>query len=81
MALQQLMVHTGFSREVLLAQIDMSPSPVKQENDTPVQNSNTVRPSQPLRLRDMPKGSDTQRAQETVISILATGRVSGDIAA
>lgn len=36
--LRQLMIQTGFSREVLLAQMDLTPAPVRQENAAPVSN-------------------------------------------
>lgn len=79
--LRQLMVQTGFTREVLLAQMDLIPAPQKQENTPVAANNAGAHPQQaPLRLRELPRGNETLRAQETVISILATGRVSGEIA-
>ncbi|MDO5143861.1 MAG: DNA primase [bacterium] len=72
--LQQLMVQTGFSREVLLAQIGVSPAPRAQ-----------AKPQPGIVKRHPPRGVSAQspedeRAEEVILSIIATGRVPGDIA-
>ena len=78
--LQQLMVQTGFSREVLLAQIGRSapapaqnaqPKPVRPEPIRPRESAYSAAPGIPL---------EELRAQETIVSLLATGRLPGDIA-
>lgn len=62
--LSQLMLKTGFSREVLMAQMDLK-TPQKVHNP------------KPLRERWNPKTavSESQRAQQTLLSLLATGRL------
>lgn len=70
--LQELMVQTGFTREVLTAQIGLNASrPVSQ------QPSQTRRSSIPAAA----PVSEQLRAQEMLISLFATGRIPGDIAA
>jgi len=62
--LSQLMLKTGFSREVLMAQMNLK-TPQKVHNP------------KPLRERWNPKTavSESQRAQQTLLSLLATGRL------
>ena len=73
--LQQLMVQTGFSREVLLAQIGVkapaAPAAVPSAAAAPRTGS--------LRRRQQ-EDSEALRAQELLISLLATGQLPGDIA-
>ncbi len=70
--LQELMVQTGFSREVLSAQIGLNvPSPA---NEAPTS------PAKPPRPRPSAPATEDQRAQEVLISLFATGRVPSDIA-
>lgn len=69
--LSQLMLKTGFSREVLLAQMDLK-LPEKVHNP------------KPLREKWSPKTavSESRRAQQTLLSLLATGRLpQGTVAA
>ena len=73
--LQQLMVQTGFSREVLLAQIGVkapaAPAAVPSASAAPRTGSPRRRPQE---------DSEALRAQELLISLLATGQLPGDIA-
>ena len=69
--LQQLMVQTGFSREVLLAQIGVRAPAAPSESAAP-------RTSSPRRRQQ--EDSEALRAQELLISLLATGQLPGDIA-
>ena len=73
--LQQLMVQTGFSREVLLAQIGVktpaAPAAVPSASAAPRTGSLRRRPQE---------DSEALRAQELLISLLATGQLPGDIA-
>lgn len=72
--LQELTVQTGFSREVLLAQIGASPLPQPSAPRMPA-----IRPK-PAAAASSAAGEDL-RAQEVVISLLATGRITtADIA-
>ena len=75
--LQQLMVQTGFSREVLLAQIGVSAPRV---SEAPKQHA-VPRPD-PIRPAAASPEISTEelRAQETIVSLLATGRLPRDIA-
>ena len=70
-ALSELSVQTGFAREVLLAQLEITPAPQRQAAAT------TFRPARPrtqaLQL------SEGMKAQETLISLLASGRLPKDI--
>ena len=70
--LQELMVQTGFTREVLLAQIGISMPAVQAQQRIP-------RPAQRVQAKPAPSGDDV-RAQEVLISLIGTGRVPGDIA-
>lgn len=74
--LQQLMVQTGFSREVLMAQIGTS---LPRRMQPPMQ----ARP-EPIRPRNASareqRGEDV-RAEEMLISLIGTGRLPADIAA
>ena len=69
--LQQLMVQTGFSREVLLAQIGAS-VPRPQAVPRPAASPRPV-PRQPGQ-------SEEARAQELLLSLIGTGRLPADIA-
>lgn len=85
--LQQLTVQTGFSREVLLAQIGWSSpqgaaSPAAPAQEAPRQAAYRPR-TEPMRSPQAAPGVNLEelRAQETIVSLLATGRIPGDIAA
>ncbi len=73
--LQELMVQTGFSREVLLAQIGRAaPERPAVQNAPPREH-----------LRSVPRGGAAEKnasmpAEEKLISLMATGRVPTDIA-
>lgn len=80
-ALQELIVQTGFSREVLLAQIDVTPPKVPAP-DALTAPSRPYRPSLPPRQEAPPQAADEDTtAEELLISLIATGRLPGDIAA
>lgn len=69
--LQELMVQTGFSREVLLAQIgSVTPKAVP------------VHPAPKRETWNRPAANDNEdlRAEELLISLIGTGRLPGDIA-
>ena len=68
--LQELMVQTGFTRDVLLAQIGSTlPKAVAQT------------PAKPARIQRTPAESgEDVRAEELLISLIGTGRLPGDIA-
>ncbi len=69
--LQELMVQTGFSREVLMAQIGVS---IPAAPPSPTAPRPTARPkAQPVSAEDV-------RAQEVLVSLIGTGRIPGDIA-
>ena len=68
--LQELMVQTGFTREVLVAQIGVKAPQAAPALDRP----------RPSRRAAAPVNEDT-RAQELLVSLFATGRVPADIAA
>ena len=70
--LQELMVQTGFTREVLVAQIGVR-APQTAAVPSPAQQP------RPARRPDAAVSEDT-RAQELLISLFATGRVPVDIA-
>ena len=72
--LQQLMVQTGFSREVLLAQIGV------RAPAAPAAPSASAGPRTPAPRRRQQEDSESLRAQELLISLLATGQLPGDIA-
>lgn len=69
--LQQLMVQTGFSRDVLMAQIGSS---LPRAARTAAQ----IRRDVPT--RDASRNAEDVRAQELLLSLMATGRLPGDIA-
>ncbi len=69
--IQELMVQTGFSREVLLAQIGTT---------LPKAVANTNAPRRETIRRAPAQGSEDLRAQELLISLIGTGRLPGDIA-
>ncbi len=69
--IQELMVQTGFSREVLLAQIGAT---------LPKAVANTSAPRRETIRRAPAQGSEDLRAQELLISLIGTGRLPGDIA-
>ena len=69
--IQELMVQTGFSREVLLAQIGAT---------LPKAVANTAAPRRETIRRAPVQGSEDLRAQELLISLIGTGRLPGDIA-
>lgn len=69
--IQELMVQTGFSREVLLAQIGAT---------LPKAAANTAAPRRETIRRVPAQGSEDLRAQELLISLIGTGRLPGDIA-
>lgn len=69
--IQELMVQTGFSREVLLAQIGTT---------LPKAVANTAAPRRETIKRAPAQGSEDLRAQELLISLIGTGRLPGDIA-
>ena len=73
--LQQLMVQTGFSREVLLAQIG-----VKAPAVPAAAPSAAAAPRTGSLRRRQQEDSEALRAQELLISLLATGQLPGDIA-
>lgn len=69
--LQELSVQTGFTREVLLAQVGQA---------LPRAAAHTPAPRrEPLKRAPLPAGEDV-RAEELLISLVATGRLPGDIA-
>ncbi len=71
--LQQLMVQTGFSREVLMAQIGQT---------LPRTNEGAQKPAAAIQSRRVPAsdGADEElRAQEMLISLLGTRRLPSDI--
>lgn len=68
--LQELMVQTGFSREVLLAQIGIAP----RAASSPAAS----KPAAVRRPRPEHKSEDL-RAQELLISLMATGRLPKDV--
>ncbi len=71
--LQQLMVQTGFSREVLMAQIGQT---------LPRTNEGAQKPATAIQSRRVPAsdGADEElRAQEMLISLLGTRRLPSDI--
>ena len=72
--LQELMVQTGFSHEVLLAQIGQTAPKVQEA----VQKVSA--PAAPARRRpQIAAGGEELRAQEMLISLLGTGRLPSDI--
>jgi len=74
--LQELTVHTGFPREVLLQQIGLTvPAPVA----TPLQPSPQQQPRFNPR-RNSPAATEEERDEELLISLISTGRLPQDIA-
>lgn len=79
--LQELMVQTGFTREVLAAQIAASAPEKKPANAAPASPA----ASAPAPVRPIPrqqtgqKRDDSLPAQELLISVLATGRLPKDV--
>ena len=74
--LQELVVQTGFSREVLLAQIGVSaPAAGKPAAPTSAVNRQRFSPN-----RTSPAATEEERDEELLISIFGTGRVPTDIA-
>lgn len=69
--LQELMVQTGFSREVLLAQIGSTLPKAAPHAPAPKR--------EPIKRQDALPGEDI-RAEELLISLIGTGRLPGDIA-
>lgn len=69
--LQELMVQTGFTREVLLAQIGATLPKAAPRAPAPKR--------EPIRRQDAAPGEDI-RAEELLISLIGTGRLPGDIA-
>lgn len=69
--LQELMVQTGFSRDVLLAQIGSSLPKAAPHTSAPKR--------EPLKRTPAQSGEDV-RAEELLISLIGTGRLPGDIA-
>lgn len=68
--LQELMVHTGFTREVLLAQIGQTlPGAAAAPS-----------PRRPAQRHTPPADVEDTRAEELLISLLATGQLPADIA-
>lgn len=67
--LQTLMVQTGFSREVLYRQVEMAPSKPVPETPQP-----TLRTAA-FRRKDDAVTPEDIKAQETLISLTATGRI------
>lgn len=74
--LQELIVQTGFSREVLLAQIGMN-APASGKAAAPVSAAHQQRFSP---NRNSPAATEEERDEELLISIFGTGRVPTDIA-
>ncbi len=69
--LQELMVQTGFTRDVLLAQIGATLPKAAPRAPAPRRES--------IRRQDAAPGEDI-RAEELLISLIGTGRLPGDIA-
>ena len=68
--LQELSVQTGFTREVLLAQVGQA---------LPRAAAHTPARREPLKRAALQAGEDA-RAEELLVSLVATGRLPGDIA-
>ena len=71
--IQELMVQTGFTREVLLQQIGIS-IPQGQQHSLP-----PVVPTRMSPRRDSPAATQEARDEELLISLLSTGRIPRDI--
>ena len=74
--LQELMVHTGFTRDVLLAQIGMNVQQPAQA--APVPAAGTQPRFSPR--RNSPAATEPERDEELLISLMSTGRLPQDIA-
>ena len=72
--LQQLIVQTGFSRDVLLAQMNIS-APAVGKPTAPAAERPRFSPN-----RTSPAATEEERDEELLISIFSTGRVPTDIA-
>ena len=70
--LQELIIQTGFSREVLLAQIGAS-------RPSAAEVTRQMQPAAPRRTAAPAISSEELRAQELLLSLMATGRLPGDI--
>ena len=73
--LQELIVQTGFSRDVLLAQIGISAPAAGKASAPNVQGRQRFSPN-----RNSPAAAEEARDEELLISIFGTGRVPTDIA-
>ena len=71
--IQELMVQTGFTREVLLQQIGISIPQGQQQSLPPVV------PTRMSPRRDSPAATQEARDEELLISLLSTGRIPRDI--
>ena len=71
--LQELMVHTGFSRDVLIQQIGISIPAGHQQAPTPVV------PTRMSPRRDSPAATQEARDEELLISLLSTNRIPWDL--
>ena len=71
--LQELMVQTGFSRDVLLQQIGLSIPAGHQQAPTPVV------PTRMSPRRDSPAATQEARDEELLISLLSTNRIPWDL--
>ena len=74
--LQELMVHTGFTRDVLLAQIGMNVQQPTQAAPVPAAG---MQPRFSPR-RNSPAATEPERDEELLISLMSTGRLPQDIA-
>ena len=70
--LQELIIQTGFSREVLLAQIGAS-------RPSAAEVTRQMQPAAPRRTAAPAISGEELRAQELLLSLMATGRLPGDI--
>ena len=70
--LQELIIQTGFSREVLLAQIGAS-------RPSAAEVTRQMQPAAPRRTDAPAISGEELRAQELLLSLMATGRLPGDI--
>lgn len=76
-ALQELIVQTGFSRDVLIAQIGMTPP--KDITSAPPLPARIARP--PATPVPEPENADEDvRAEELLLSLIATSRLPEDLA-
>lgn len=69
--LELLHVQTGFSREVLLAQIGVSASEMGQHNSTKMRENSSAK-----RAPRLPEG---YRTEQTLLALLATGKLPADM--